>query len=97
LHFDAVKSRRLAAFIEGAAMALTTLGRQLHAARALLGKKQKEIAAVLNISTDVIWRAEHDRPSAWKTARVLRDLYTRNGVTFLQDGVQRTFRPDPPR
>jgi transcriptional regulator with XRE-family HTH domain len=74
-------------------MTRVTLGDQLRAARALMGFPQTEIARVLRRSVDTVQRAEADHPSARQAARALRDLYTRNGISFIENGVQREPRP----
>ena len=88
-------------------MTLVTTGQQLHAARVLLGYSQKRVAERLGISRHTMQRVEHDRPTWRLNARAVRELYLRNGIVFLEDGVQRTPRltylassvppPEPPR
>jgi transcriptional regulator with XRE-family HTH domain len=78
-------------------VALTTVGQQLKAARSLLSVSQEQVANALGVCTHTVARAEHDNRHSRLMQRALRDLYTRNGVSFTDNGVQRVFKPQPTR
>jgi transcriptional regulator with XRE-family HTH domain len=62
-------------------------GRQLKAARILLGARQAEIAMRLGISLSTLQRVEGDSPAVSNRTRLqLFGLLTRNGLVFAEDG-----------
>jgi transcriptional regulator with XRE-family HTH domain len=61
---------------------------QLKAARTLLGISQKQIADLLHISVDSVWRCERGIGSQ-RTANQIRGLLQRNGAVFSPNGAVR--------
>jgi transcriptional regulator with XRE-family HTH domain len=70
-------------------MATSVSGAQLKAARTLLGITQKQVADLLSLSVDTIWRVERDRPGSARTKQQLQGLLVRNGARFADDGSVR--------